>query len=55
MVRPSGGRSTARAIRGARLEMIEGMGHDLPAAVWPRLIDAIAEHATSAESALLAR
>jgi hypothetical protein len=30
---------------------IEGMGHDLPAAAWPQLIDAIAEHAHAAEQA----
>src|SRR5205823_8431846 len=34
LVRPSGGRATAKAIPGARLVMIEGMGHDLPAAAW---------------------
>jgi len=49
LVAPSGGRATARAIRGARLMMIDGMGHDLPRAAWPRLIDAIATHARSAE------
>jgi pimeloyl-ACP methyl ester carboxylesterase len=48
LVAPSGGRATARAIAGARLMIIEGMGHDLPRAVWPRLIDAIAEHAARA-------
>jgi len=45
LVSPSGGRATARAIGGARLMNIEGMGHDLPRAVWPRLIDAIAGNA----------
>ena len=30
LIRPSGGRATARAIPGARLRLIEGMGHDLP-------------------------
>jgi pimeloyl-ACP methyl ester carboxylesterase len=49
LVRHSGGRATARAIHGAKLMSIEGMGHDLPRAVWPRLIDAIAEHATRAD------
>ena len=28
---------------------IEGMGHDLPRAIWPRLIDAIARHARRAD------
>ncbi len=45
LVGPSGGRATARAIRGARLMNIAGMGHDLPPAIWPRLIDAIAANA----------
>jgi pimeloyl-ACP methyl ester carboxylesterase len=51
MVRKSGGRATARAIPGARLEMIEGMGHDLPVGAWPRLIDLIASHARAADPA----
>lgn len=38
----SGGRATAAAIPGAKLVEIEGMGHDLPRAVWPRLVDEIA-------------
>jgi pimeloyl-ACP methyl ester carboxylesterase len=45
MVHPSGGTATARAIAGARLETIPGMGHDLPRGAWPRLIDLIDEHA----------
>ena len=49
MIRKSGGRATARAIRGARLEMIEGMGHDLPEAIWARLIDLISSHAHAAD------
>lgn len=49
MVRPSGARATARAIRGARLMMIAGMGHDLPDQAWPQLIDAISGHASAAE------
>jgi pimeloyl-ACP methyl ester carboxylesterase len=48
----SGGRATARAIRGARLMPVEGMGHDLPRALWPMLVDAIATHALSAEAAV---
>jgi pimeloyl-ACP methyl ester carboxylesterase len=45
LIAPSGGRATARAIPGARLEMIEGLGHDLPRQVWPRIIDAISDQA----------
>jgi pimeloyl-ACP methyl ester carboxylesterase len=51
MVNKSGGVATARAIPGARLEIIDGMGHDLPSAAWPQLIDAIAGHAHAAEQA----
>ncbi len=36
------GEDTARAIPGARLVVIDRMGHALPRAVWPRVIDAIA-------------
>jgi pimeloyl-ACP methyl ester carboxylesterase len=45
LVRPSGGRATAKAIKGAKLLTIDRMGHDMPRAVWPQLIDAIAENA----------
>jgi pimeloyl-ACP methyl ester carboxylesterase len=51
LVRPSGARATARAIPGARLMMVPGMGHDLPRAAWPTLIDAIADHASRADAA----
>jgi len=42
LVNPSGGRATARAIPGARLKMVDGMGHDLPRALWPTFVDEIA-------------
>jgi pimeloyl-ACP methyl ester carboxylesterase len=48
LVSPTGGRATAKAIPGARLVKIEGMGHDLPRAAWPRIIGAIAENAARA-------
>ncbi len=50
LVRPNGGRATARAIPGARLRMIDGMGHDLPRAVWPEVVEAIASNAARAPS-----
>ena len=49
LVRSSGGMATTSAIRGARLMLIEGMGHDLPRAAWPELLDAIAGHARAAD------
>ena len=46
--RPAGARPRS-AIPGARLLMIDGMGHDLPRGAWPLLIDAIAGNAARAE------
>jgi pimeloyl-ACP methyl ester carboxylesterase len=48
LVKPSGGSMTARAIPGAKLLMLDDMGHDLPRPLWPRIIDAIAQNATRA-------
>jgi pimeloyl-ACP methyl ester carboxylesterase len=45
LIRPSGGRATAKAIPGAKLLMLEGMGHDLPRPLWPQIIDAILQTA----------
>ena len=50
LVRPSGGRATAKAISGARLLEIPGMGHDLPRDTWPQIIDAIVQNAAPAEA-----
>ncbi|HEY1584656.1 MAG TPA: alpha/beta hydrolase, partial [Polyangia bacterium] len=36
----------ARAIPGATLRVFPGMGHDLPAALWPTFADAIANNAS---------
>lgn len=41
LVRVSGGRATAAAIPGAELVELEGMGHDLPRALWPQITDRI--------------
>jgi pimeloyl-ACP methyl ester carboxylesterase len=49
MVSRSGGVATARAIPGAQMLTIQGMGHDLPEAAWPRLLEAISEHAQAAD------
>jgi len=42
------GRMVAAAVPGARILELEGMGHDIPKRVWPRVIDAIAETARKA-------
>jgi pimeloyl-ACP methyl ester carboxylesterase len=47
MVHPTGGAATARAIAGARLETVHGLGHDLPKGAWPIIIDLIDKHARS--------
>jgi pimeloyl-ACP methyl ester carboxylesterase len=52
LVSPSGGRATARAIPGASLMSIEGMGHDLPRVMWPRLLDGIMQNVARAETAV---
>jgi len=50
MVAVSGGKATAKAIPGARLELIKGMGHDLPAALWPRLVALVVDQARAADA-----
>ena len=41
MVRVSGGRATSRAIPGSELLLVPGMGHDLPAELYPTFVEAI--------------
>ncbi|HEV2153506.1 alpha/beta hydrolase [Bradyrhizobium sp.] len=48
LVRPEGGKDTAESIPGAKLLMIEGMGHALPMRFWPDIIRAIDKHAHGA-------
>jgi pimeloyl-ACP methyl ester carboxylesterase len=38
LMRPSGGRAIARAIKGARLVLFDGMGHDLPRELWDDVV-----------------
>src|SRR5947199_7342780 len=48
LVRPEGGKDTAASIPGAKLLMIEGMGHAIPIPTWPQSIDAIDKNAHGA-------
>jgi pimeloyl-ACP methyl ester carboxylesterase len=50
MIDVSGGIATAEAIPGAELVLIEGMGHNLPRVLWPRLAALIADHVHGAEA-----
>jgi len=48
LVHPMGGRDTAASVPGAKLVMVDGMGHAIPLPMWPQIIDAIATHAKGA-------
>ena len=50
LVTPSGGEATAKAIPGAELILIEGMGHELPPEAWPTVIGAVAANAMKSGS-----
>ncbi|MHB1432667.1 MAG: alpha/beta fold hydrolase [Streptosporangiaceae bacterium] len=43
ILRVSAARATARAIEGARLVILPGVGHDLPAPLWPLIADEVQE------------
>jgi pimeloyl-ACP methyl ester carboxylesterase len=49
------GRDTAKAIPGAEILIVEGMGHCLPKAVWPQVVDAIANHTRKTASSSRSR
>jgi pimeloyl-ACP methyl ester carboxylesterase len=51
LVRPEGGKDTAASIPGAKLMMVDGMGHAIPIPMWPQIIDAIDKHAHGATKA----
>lgn len=42
LVQLAGGLATAEAVPDAELLVLEGMGHNLPRELWPRIVDAIA-------------
>jgi pimeloyl-ACP methyl ester carboxylesterase len=45
LINVSGGRATATAVPDADLVIIPGMGHDLPRACWPQIIEAVTRNA----------
>ncbi len=45
------GEDTARAIPGARWLALDGMGHNLPRALWPVLIEAITKNPRASDEA----
>jgi pimeloyl-ACP methyl ester carboxylesterase len=45
LVPVAAGIDTAKAIPGAELMIIKGMGHDMPQGLWPQVIDRIAAFA----------
>ena len=51
LVNVSGGERTAELVPGAELQLLEGMGHDLPVYFWSRVIESITRHAATAASA----
>ena len=50
LVPVAAGRDLVNRIAGARLDVIAGMGHDLPDALWPRFVDDIASVADTTVS-----
>ena len=48
LIRPASGRESAKAIPGARFELIRGMGHDLPDQALPKIASLIEETARRA-------
>ena len=48
LITPSGGERTAELVPGARLLMVDDMGHDLPMPLWSFYVDEISAHAASA-------
>nr|AQL90333.1 EST5 [uncultured bacterium] len=49
LVRVEGGIDTAKSVPGARLELIDGMGHDMPVELTSRFVELIEAHARAAE------
>lgn len=50
LIDPSGGEATAKAIPGARLLVIPGLGHELPPGAWPELLPAMVANIREGEA-----
>jgi pimeloyl-ACP methyl ester carboxylesterase len=55
LIRPVAGRATAKAIRDSHLRIFEGMGHDLPPALWPDFVEEISAVAVRADQSAHSR
>jgi pimeloyl-ACP methyl ester carboxylesterase len=55
LVAVSGGQATAKAVLGAELVVFDGMGHDLPRALWPEITARIRDLVQRAEAPAQAR
>ena len=55
LISPEGGERTAELIPGSRLLVVADMGHDLPRALWPDFVEAIAATAARAPEATIAQ
>ncbi len=51
LIVPSGGERTAELIPGARLLLVQDMGHDRPEPLWPEICAAILEHTATERTA----
>lgn len=51
LIDQSGGERTAALVPGAQLELLEGMGHDLPVPLWSTYIELVTRHAAQVASA----
>jgi pimeloyl-ACP methyl ester carboxylesterase len=50
LVPVEGGHDTHQALKGSRLMLVEGMGHDLPEPLWPQIVSALDKLTRDAEN-----
>ena len=48
LVPVAAGHDLARKILGAKIDLVEGMGHDLPVSLWPRFVASVSDAASRA-------